>query len=156
MSAQARLVALGLGGLVTVVAGFEGLRQYAYLDPVGIPTICFGSTRGVRIGQHKTLEECKNLLAEELLVARGSVHACVDVPMSKNEDKAYTSFTYNVGGGAFCKSTLVKNLNAGDRAGACAQLSRWVYATKMGVKIELPGLVNRRAEERNICETPDE
>jgi lysozyme len=60
---------------------------------------------------------------------------------------AYTSFTYNVGVGAFEKSTLLRKLNGGDRVAACNELPRWVYAR--GVK--LPGLVNRRREEQALC-----
>jgi lysozyme len=40
--------ALALG--TSLVAGFEGLRTRAYLDPVGIPTICYGHTNGVMLG----------------------------------------------------------------------------------------------------------
>ena len=61
---------------------------------------------------------------------------------------ALGSFVYNVGEGQFSSSTLLRLLNAGDARGACAQLSRWVFA---GGK-QLAGLVNRRAAERELCE----
>ena len=60
---------------------------------------------------------------------------------------ALVSFTYNIGGQAFCSSTLVRKLNAGDTVGACNELSRWTRAKG----IELPGLVKRRAAERAMC-----
>jgi lysozyme len=61
---------------------------------------------------------------------------------------ASVSFAYNVGAQAFCGSTMARKLRAGDMPGACAELSRWVYA-----KGELlPGLVRRRAAERAMCE----
>ena len=56
---------------------------------------------------------------------------------------------FNVGNARFCSSTLARKANAGDMAGACAELSRWTYA---GGK-PLPGLVKRRATERAICES---
>ena len=77
------------------------------------------------------------------------VRNCVTVPLHQHEFSAYVSFTYNVGVSAFCKSTLVKKLNAEDYDGACAELSNWVYGPG---KKKLGGLVKRRAEERAICE----
>lgn len=150
-SAKAKKSALaaGLAAAIALVATFEGLRNEAYVDPVGIPTICYGYTHGVELGQVKTTGECEGLLAEEVLAANRSVDRCVRVPISSGERSAYASFVYNVGGGAFCSSSLVRKLNAGDRRGACRELDRWVMAR--GKK--LPGLVRRRAAERALCES---
>lgn len=142
-----RLIALGIGAAIPLVASFEGLRQAAYLDPVGIPTACFGATKGVRLGQVYTREQCDELLAKDLLEANAGVNSCVRVPLTDGQRTAFVSFTYNVGRRAFCGSTLVRKLNAGDYVGACNELPRWVYAK--GVK--LPGLVNRREQERALC-----
>ncbi|NSX05107.1 lysozyme [Cupriavidus gilardii] len=144
---RTRLIAAGIAAAVPLVAAFEGLRQRAYLDPVGIPTACFGTTKGVRLGQVYTSEQCDNLLARDLLTANVDVDACVRVPLTDGQRTALVSFTYNVGRGNFCGSTLVRKLNAGDYVGACNELPRWVYAK--GVK--LPGLVNRREQERALC-----
>jgi lysozyme len=73
----------------------------------------------------------------------------VKVPISEEEHAAYLSFAFNVGVNAFCGSTAVRKLNAGDRTGACAELSNW---TRSGGKV-LPGLVRRRAAERQLCES---
>ena len=54
-----------LAAAVALVSGFEGLRNYAYRDPVGIPTICFGETRGVHMGDYKTTQEGKAHRFEE-------------------------------------------------------------------------------------------
>jgi lysozyme len=132
---------------LTAVAGFEGLRTTAYIDPVGIPTICFGHTAGVEIGDQKTVAECEALLTDEVVDFGLQVSNRAKVPLSHPEQAAYTSFAYNVGIGAFEQSTLLRKLNAGDRVGACNELSRWVYAK--GIK--LPGLVKRRAAERELC-----
>lgn len=132
---------------LTAVAGFEGLRQYAYLDPVGIPTICFGETKGVKMGDKATLEQCKGMLLDSLYEAHESVSRCVKVPMTDSREAALVSFTYNIGGNAFCKSTLVRKLNSGDVVGACNELPRWNKASG----IVLPGLVKRREEEKKLC-----
>ena len=141
------LVAAGIAAAVPLVATFEGLRQRAYLDPVGIPTACFGATKGVRLGQVYTREQCDNLLARDLLEANAGVDSCVRVPLTESQRTALVSFAYNVGRGNLCGSTLVRKLNTGDYVGACNELPRWVYAK--GVK--LPGLVKRREQERALC-----
>ncbi|WP_256937108.1 glycoside hydrolase family protein, partial [Enterobacter chuandaensis] len=61
---------------------------------------------------------------------------------------ALYSFTYNVGAGAFSRSTLLKKLNTGDVPGACIELQRWTYA---GGK-QWKGLITRREIEREVCE----
>ena len=144
--AKARKAAGWAAIAVACVAGFEGLRTVAYRDPVGIPTICFGETRGVKMGDRSTPDECKDLLIDRLEDFAKGVDACVTVPMSDSRKAAMVSFSYNVGVGAFCKSTLVRRLNAGD-PGACDELRKWTKAKG----ITLPGLVKRREEERRLC-----
>lgn len=131
----------------TCVAGFEGVRQVAYYDPVGIPTICFGETVGVKMGDRKTMDECKAMLADSLMIANSAVDRCVKVPINDNQRAALVSFTYNVGSGNLCRSSLVRKMNAGDIIGGCNELPLWVYAK--GIK--LPGLVKRREAERQMC-----
>ena len=79
---------------------------------------------------------------------KSSIGRCVKVPLYQHEFTAYASLTYNIGGKAFCSSTLVRKLNAGDYAGACAEIPRW---NRAGGKV-IPGLDNRRAHERAVCE----
>lgn len=132
---------------VAMIAGWEGLRTKAYLDPIGIPTICYGYIQGVQIGDKKTESECKDLLNAETMKFMQGVRRAVKTDISAEELAAYTSFSYNVGLDAFRRSTLLRRLNAGDREGACNQLTRWVYAG--GRKLQ--GLVNRREDERKLC-----
>jgi lysozyme len=87
------------------------------------------------------------MLAGDLLTAAHGVQDCVTEPISDKEIAAYTSATFNIGVEAFCGSTLVRKLNAGDRIGACEELLRWVRAKG----VVLQGLVNRRAAERSMC-----
>lgn len=130
-----------------LVGGFEGLRQVAYLDPVGIPTACFGETKGIKLGMRFTRQECEGMLIESLIAHERGMMACTKVDLPDDRYVALLSFTYNVGVGNYCGSTLVKKLNAGDVRGACDQLMRWTRAKG----IELPGLVKRRAAERELC-----
>lgn len=132
---------------IASIAGYEGLRTQAYLDPVGIPTICYGYTENVVLGMTKTVSECVFMLEEEIKKYTKQVLKYTKVPLTQGELDAYVSFTYNLGVGAYQRSTLLKKLNAGDRVGACNELLRWVYA---GNKI-LPGLVARRKAERVSC-----
>lgn len=132
---------------VSCVSGAEGLRQYAYRDPVGIPTICFGETRGIKMGDKATVEQCKDMLNVRIEEFGVGVDKCVKVPLPPERKAATVSFAYNVGVKKFCESTMARKLNAGDILGACNEFSRWTYAHG----IPLPGLVKRRAEERRLC-----
>lgn len=148
-----KTVAAWLVVAVSITGTFEGLRQKAYLDPVGIPTICFGETLGVKLGQTKTLPECKDLLSDRLTYFDRELTKCFPMlPFQHaNTRAALVSWTYNVGEGAACKSTLIKRANAGRMFEACDELLKWNKATKAGVRITLPGLTRRRAEERALC-----
>lgn len=130
-----------------IVSHFEGKSNNAYLDPVKIWTICYGETGGVKKGDYKSDEECLDSLAEELTDHHKKMMLYIKTPISVKEEAAYLSFTYNVGVGAFSKSTLIKKLNTGDRVGACNELLRW---NKAGGKV-LRGLTLRRETERTLC-----
>ena len=138
------------GTCIALVGGFEGLRTIAYRDPVGIPTVCFGETRGVKMGDQYTTQQCKDMLGKRLVEFEDGINKCLKNP-GLIPDGAYIasiSFAYNVGVQAFCNSTLKRKLDAGDIKGACNELPKWVYAR---VHIYLPGLAKRRAAERAIC-----
>jgi lysozyme len=132
------------------IAKYEGYKSEAYLPtPNDVPTIDFGRTKGVKMGDKSNPVRGLMLLEKELdTVYVAGVKRCVKVPLYDYEFGAYVSFTYNVGVGAFCGSTLVEKLNAGDYAGACAEISRW---NKQKGKV-LDGLTARREEERAVCE----
>lgn len=148
MSLKTRIIGGALAIALPLVGYYEGRSLVAYLDPVGIPTICYGSTAGVKLGQTRTAAECDALLAAELGEAIAVVDRLSRNPQPDTRRAALGSFVYNVGAGSFERSTLLRKLNAGDVAGACAELSRWVYAKGR----QLAGLVKRRAAERELCE----
>lgn len=133
---------------VSTVAYFEGTVQHTYRDPVGIVTACTGHTGPeLQMGQTFTREQCEAMLYQDL-AKHADALGCIRQPLTDGQRAAFLSFAFNVGEGAFCGSTLVRKANAGDMDGACAELSRWTYA---GGK-QLPGLVRRRAAERQLCE----
>ena len=132
---------------VACVSGFEGLRQVAYNDPVGIPTVCFGETKGVKLGDRYTVDECKDMLADSLQIAAEAVDRCTRVPLTDARRAALVSFAYNVGGGAYCGSTVARKLNQGDIQGGCDALLLWRKAQGL----TLPGLLIRREKERQLC-----
>jgi lysozyme len=152
MTIRRQLIAVAAGGALSlagvVVAHYEGYRPTAYLDPVEIPTICYGHTATARLGQTKTRAECDKLLAADLGIALAAIDRHTRVPLPDTRRAALASFAYNAGERAYRDSTLLRKLNQGDYRGACAELSRWVYAG--GNK--LSGLVKRRATERELCE----
>ena len=149
MSPRAAVAALGLAAALVLVGGFECLRTVAYRDPVGIPTICFGETLGVQMGDTATVAQCEDKLARRILQFDDEVTACLGETPQRGPRVAFVSLAYNIGSDAFCRSTLARKYRAGDLEGACAEISRWTYAKG----IQLPGLVKRRAQERRICES---
>ena len=151
MSLKSRLAIGATAGALSiataVVSYYEGYRPTAYRDPVGIATICYGHTATARMGQTLSQERCTELLQADLGHAFSAVDRRAQVELSPPTRAALASFVYNVGEGAFARSTLLRKLNPGDLRGACHELSRWVYAGGR----KLNGLVKRRATERELC-----
>ena len=148
-SKRARAVTLAIALAIPA----EGLRQMAYRDPVGIPTICFGSTKGVKMGDTATFEQCRDLLTEEMMVAIIQVDRCVpDAPVPVLA--AFADAVYNMGPTIACdkkKSTAARLLADKSWTAACLQLRRWDKARVAGVLVELPGLTKRRKAEEGVC-----
>lgn len=133
---------------VAPIAEYEGLRNAAYEDVRGVLTICYGETLGVKVGDWKSTPECQTRLAKRVRDFALAMAKCTYVQVPIVSLMALVSFGYNAGVKAYCTSTLNKLLNAGDLAGACAQLSRWDKAGGIRWK----GLTVRRAAERRDCE----
>jgi lysozyme len=143
------LVAVVIALATPIAMHFEGLRTVPYRDPVGILTDCYGRTgTEVVAGRVLTVAQCKQFLRQDLKEAYADVDRCINQPLQPNQAAAFTSLAFNIGGPKFCASSLVKKANAGNVIGACAELSRWVFADGK----PLPGLVARRAKERSMCE----
>lgn len=136
---------------INLISSFEGCELKAYLCPAKVWTIGFGTTvypNGVKVkkGDSYTLEQAKQFKAHDLKRFEKTVNDLVKVPLTQNQFDALVSLTYNIGTGAFEKSTLLKKLNAGDYQGAADQFTVW---NKGGGKV-LQGLVNRRAKEKEV------
>lgn len=131
------------------IAAHEGCVLKAYPDPGtgGEPwTIGVGHTGGVKPGDCITHEEAMALLAEDLKTAEAAVNGAVKVPISQGAFDSLVSFTFNVGAGAFKRSTLVRLLNFGDYTGAANEFLRW---NRAGGRV-MAGLTKRRKEEREM------
>ena len=137
---------ISLAGLAHI-KGWEGFRSYVYLDSAGKPTIGYGHLiKPYESFTTITEAEAARLLAKDVSTAENAVNAAVTVPLTQNQFDALVSFVYNVGAGAFSRSTMLKKLNQGDYFEAQKQFTRWVYA---GGKV-VPGLANRRLAESRL------
>lgn len=126
---------------------FEGYSATVYNDVAGYPTIGYGHkiTLAERTAGLKTVteQEATRLLAADVATAEAAVNRLVKVALNQGQFDALVSFVYNVGAGAFSRSTMLKLLNAGDYTAAAGQFSRWVYAGGQ----QSSGLFNRRQGE---------
>lgn len=123
-----------------------------YLDPIGIPTLGWGSIWGLD-GKRVTMDhpaidmaQAEALLAREVASTEKAVARLIRVPLTESQFSALVSFTYNVGSGRLQGSTLRMKVNRGDYAGAADEFPKWRRA---GGRI-LRGLVRRRAKERAL------
>jgi lysozyme len=141
--------------LAGFVGKFEGFRPCPYIDPVGVATIGYGTTfypggQPVRMGD-ACIDEAKarEFKTGDLAKFNNVVKSSVTRPMTPNQEKALTSFIYNVGP-AGAKSTAVQRFNQGDTHGAAEALKQWNKGKVNGRMQVLPGLVSRRAEEAEL------
>ena len=149
MKARIVIGALTLSASALVgIAVHEGYRGEAYTPVKGdVPTIGFGTTAGVKPGDR--IEPVQALVRKLADVQRfeGALQQCVRVPLHQHEYDAFLSLAYNIGPGAFCGSTLARRLNAGDYAGACAEILRWDRFRGEPLR----GLTLRRQAENRQC-----
>lgn len=140
-------LALSATGLVGIVA-HEGYTDRAVIPVKGdVPTIGFGTTGGVKMGDTITPPKALARALTDVQKFEGALKQCVTVPLHQHEYDAFVSLAYNIGEGAFCRSTLVKELNKSNYLGACREILRWDYANGR----RLPGLTKRREVEYRQC-----
>ena len=133
---------------LVAMALHEGYRGDAYMPtPSDVPTVGFGTTSNVEMGDRITPERALVRLLADASKFERAVKRCAPVAMHDYEFQAYVSLTYNIGEGAFCRSTIARQLNAGDYAGACREILRW---DKQAGK-PLAGLTKRRHDEYRMC-----
>ncbi len=139
-----------------LIKQYEGCKLTAYQDIVGIWTIGYGTTTAANLG----IIPCKGLTitqerAEELLKQgvdkfAAQVDAMITAKINQNERGACVCLAYNIGPGAFSKSTVLRELNAGNKDKAAAAFKMW---NKAGGKV-VKGLANRREAEIKLFLTP--
>jgi lysozyme len=151
----AGIVGLTAAGILFVtIPKDEGTEYKAYRDIAGIWTICNGDTANVRPGQVASQAECQERLERQLIAHAAPVMACT--PRLRDEGRDYqraaaVSLAYNIGVGAYCRSTVDRRFDAGDIRGACNAFLSWDKARVNGQLRSVRGLTLRRQREREMC-----
>lgn len=141
---------IAAAGLFVTIPEDEGTRYTAYRDIVGVWTICQGDTKNVAPGMVETKEGCQRRLEQQLIAHAAPVMKCT--PRLAEEGRDYqrwaaVSLAYNIGAGAYCRSTVDRRFDAGDWKGGCDAILMW---NKAGGRV-IRGLKLRREREREIC-----
>ena len=130
-----------------LIKSFEGLRLKSYQDSIGVWTIGWGHTRGVRKGQVITEAQAERFLRDDLEPIERQLTADLgEDGVLQCQFDALCSFCFNLGIGAYMKSTLRKYVKAGRDDEADREFAKWVHA---GGRV-LPGLVRRRRAEAEL------
>lgn len=131
------------------IAKWEGLSLVAYRDIVGVPTVCYGETKGVKMGDRYSVAECREILESSVAEYYRELQPYIkNKNMPVGVQASLLELAYNVGVTPVKNSTMLKLANAGKYKEACQELSKWVKAGGGTVK----GLVNRRADSKvNLC-----
>lgn len=132
------------------IQSFEKCRLTAYVDAVGVLTIAWGRTTGVKAGDTCTQEQADDWFEEELHAFERAVEGLCHVPLSPRQFDALVSFAYNVGVGALGMSTLLRRLNEHNYVAASDQFQVWNKGTVNGKLQPLAGLTKRRLAEAKI------
>jgi lysozyme len=134
----------------------EGYREVAYQCASGVWTIGYGHTSDARYpvkrGMKITRSTAEAMFKHDVAEAEAMIDSVVKVPLNGNQYGALVSLIFNIGNGAFKRSSLLRWLNKGDFNRASREFSKW---NKSRGK-ELPGLIRRRAEEKALFMTPAE
>ena len=138
----------------SLVRNFEGLSTKAYLDTGGVPTIGYGHTKGVKLGDVITEAEALKMLRADLAAFGRAIESRAEadgIRLNQNEFDALASFAFNLGAARLFGSTLWRKLKAGDHARAADEFLRWDKGRdRNGRTITLAGLAKRRAAERAL------
>lgn len=146
--------ALAGAALAAAISGLyvlEGVELTAYRDIAGVPTICAGTTKGVRMGQKATPEQCWTVTVRDYQIHERAVLRGITVPLNVNQQTALTFFCYNVGVYACRDSTAFREFNAGNYRAGCQAMALFNKVTVNGRKVVSKGLINRRAAEVKLC-----
>lgn len=148
------VVATALMSAIPFIIQKEGDVPEAYLDTVGVWTICGGETQGVNKGDKLTKEQCKLLTQSRIGQFMMEIVDVLQVSVPANVLAAHTSFAYNIGLNGYKSSKALKLTNAGDLRGGCLAMGNWYTAGGRDCRIKSNGcygVVNRRNEEIKLC-----
>lgn len=133
-----------------LIKSFEKFEPTAYPDSGGVPTIAWGHTRGVRLGDTCTMDQGEVWFHQDSQVAVTGCNQTVSVPLNQNQFDALVSFTFNLGVGSEAHSTLLKDINSEEFAAAADQFLEWDHIDG----VVSPGLTRRRHAERDLFLSP--
>ena len=129
-----------------LIKSFEGFKLTAYRDPVGVLTIGYGHTRGVKEGDKITKKKADEFLKSDLATAEKHVNSYLKkYKFTQHEFDALVSFTYNIGN--------INQLTANGKRNKGTIADKMLLYVKAGGKT-LNGLVKRRKAERDLFLTP--
>jgi GH24 family phage-related lysozyme (muramidase) len=141
---------------LALVKRLESCKLAAYRDSAGIPTIGYGRTAGVRMGQVCSQDQADTWLRQDLAVADDRLTTCIfghEGRLTAHQHAALVSFVYNAG--AQRGWTIWRLINTGILAGVPDQLKLFDKAHVGGKVVAVRGLDNRRAAEIACWNTPD-
>ena len=136
---------------ISLIKKFEGCKLESYLCAANVPTIGYGSTKGIEMGMNISQERAEELLLQDLEVYEDAVNKAVELPLHQHQFDALVSWTFNLGGANLNASTMLKVLNTGAYEDVPHQIKRW---NKAGGKV-LEGLTRRRLAESLLFEGND-
>ena len=136
-----------------LIATHEGFSSKPYLDTGGVVTNGFGNAT-INPSKSVTVVEALEDLKTNASNTGKAVTKCVTWPITQGQYDAYTSFAFNVGTNAFCKSTMSKKANQGDKVGSCNEFDKWMFVAGKDCRLKgsnCSGIVKRREEEKKLC-----
>jgi len=131
---------------IELIKAFEGCKLFAYRDSVGVATIGYGHTKGVKMGQAITQQQAEQYLRADLQPCEKILNAC-GINFRQEQFDALCSWVFNLGVSNFRNSTMLKYIMAGkEDTDITDQLVKWHNAGG----VPMNGLKRRRIAEANL------
>jgi lysozyme len=142
---------------IRLIVSFENEILKGYICPAGVLTVGIGHAvlpgEPYRVGAPITLEESRRLFAKDVADFERAVNASVTRDLTQTQFDACVCLAFNIGAGAFQKSSVARFINAGNFASAAQSFLLWNKGTVKGKRIVIKGLVRRRSMEKALFET---
>ena len=139
---------------LALIKRLESCKLAAYPDDKGVPTLGYGHTRGVKLGDVCTQAQADAWLAQDCAWAWQAIMQHVTAPLNDNQAGALLSFVFNLGEPHWLTTSALHDLNAGNYAAVPADMMKWNKETRNGVLVVDVGLTNRRVAETRLWSTP--